>query len=48
LHNFQPAAARLGRPLQEVFKNGALIAESQFKPGFILGPGCALVEAAKK
>ncbi|MBN2392112.1 MAG: uroporphyrinogen decarboxylase family protein [Anaerolineae bacterium] len=29
LHNFQPAAAMLGLPLQEVFKNGDLIAESQ-------------------
>ncbi|MBN1873724.1 MAG: uroporphyrinogen decarboxylase family protein [Anaerolineae bacterium] len=29
LHNFQPAAAMLGLPLQKVFKDGDLLAESQ-------------------
>jgi MtaA/CmuA family methyltransferase len=31
LHNFQPAAAAMGAPLQEVFKDGELLAESQIR-----------------
>ena len=31
LHNFQPAAAAMGLPMQEVFKDGDLLAESQIR-----------------
>jgi MtaA/CmuA family methyltransferase len=45
LHNFQPAAAMLGIPLQEVFKNGELIAESQLKAWREFGHDVLILES---
>ncbi len=45
LHNFQPAAAMLGLPLQEVFKNGELIAESQIKAWREFGHDVIILES---
>ncbi len=45
LHNFQPAAQAMDRPLQEVFKNGELLAESQLKAWRAFGHDVLILES---
>ena len=45
LHNFQPAAAMLGLPLQEVFKDGELLAESQIRAWREFGHDVIILES---
>lgn len=45
LHNFQPAAAAMGVPLQEVFRNGELLAESQIKAWQAFGHDVIILES---
>jgi MtaA/CmuA family methyltransferase len=45
LHNFQPAAAAMGAPLQEVFKDGELLAESQIRAWREFGHDVLILES---
>ncbi len=45
LHNFQPAAAAMGVPLQEVFKDGELLAESQIRAWREFGHDVIILES---
>jgi len=45
LHNFQPAAAALGVPLQEVFRDGDLLAESQIRAWRQFGHDVIMLES---
>lgn len=45
LHNFQPAAAAMGAPLQEVFKDGDLLAESQIRAWREFGHDVIILES---
>lgn len=45
LHNFQPAAAAMGVPLQEVFKDGELLAESQLRAWREFGHDVIILES---
>lgn len=45
LHNFQPAAAAMGVPLQDVFRDGELLAESQIRAWREFGHDVILLES---
>jgi uroporphyrinogen decarboxylase len=45
LHNFQPAAAALGMPLRDVFRDGDLLAESQLRAWQEFGHDVILLES---
>jgi MtaA/CmuA family methyltransferase len=45
LHNFQPAAAAMGVPLQEVFQDGELLAESQIRAWREFGHDVIILES---